>query len=265
MFLSGGQIDRVRQHERHRDRRAAAAEGQARRGRRRLQHVGDGRRAHAVDDAPPLRPRARRGVRLHHRPRPPHAAGHARRARACPAAARRALVTELGVFDFPDGRAAPARAASPTSRSTRSLAATGFELDVADDLRTVAPPRAEELAVVRSVDRLGVRRSGVRRRASWSGASAGRADRRPAPLHMSARRLAVVGGVAAGMSAAARAKRREPGARRRRLRAQRLLLLHRLRAALPHRRRDPRPPRARHAHAGGVRARGRRRSTCATR
>jgi hypothetical protein len=50
---------------------------------------------------------------------------------------------------------------------------TVFEFDVADDVRTVAPPRAEELAVVRSVDRLGVRRSefGAReleRRFAWS-------------------------------------------------------------------------------------------------
>jgi glutaconate CoA-transferase subunit B len=38
-------------------------------------------------------------------------------------------------------------------------AATGFPLDVAGDLRPVRPPSAAELAVVRSVDPLGVRTS----------------------------------------------------------------------------------------------------------
>ena len=52
-------------------------------------------------------------------------------------------------------------------------AATGFELDIADDLRPVPPPREDELAVIRSLDRLGVRRSefGEReltRRYRWS-------------------------------------------------------------------------------------------------
>ena len=52
-------------------------------------------------------------------------------------------------------------------------AATGFDLDVAGDLRPVASPRAEELAVVRSVDRLGVRRKEfdgreLERRFGWS-------------------------------------------------------------------------------------------------
>ncbi len=38
-------------------------------------------------------------------------------------------------------------------------AATGFDLQVAGDLRTVPPPSAAELAAVRSADPLGVRRS----------------------------------------------------------------------------------------------------------
>jgi glutaconate CoA-transferase, subunit B len=38
-------------------------------------------------------------------------------------------------------------------------AATGFELRVAKDLRPVDPPSASEIAAVRSIDPLGVRRS----------------------------------------------------------------------------------------------------------
>jgi glutaconate CoA-transferase subunit B len=83
-----------------------------------------------------------------------------------------ALVTELGVFDFPAGRMR-LRERFPDVALEDIRAATGFELDVADDLRTVSPPRFEELAIVRSVDRLGVRRMEfdereLERRFAWS-------------------------------------------------------------------------------------------------
>ncbi len=88
-----------------------------------------------------------------------------------------ALVSELGVFDFPGGRMR-LRERFPDVTLDEIVAATGFELDVAGDLRTVAPPRPEELAVVRSVDRLGVRRTEfdereLKRRFAWSAHSAG--------------------------------------------------------------------------------------------
>jgi glutaconate CoA-transferase subunit B len=88
-----------------------------------------------------------------------------------------ALVTELGVFDFPDGRMR-LRERFPDVAVEEVLAATSFELDVAGDLRTVAPPSDAELAVVRSLDRLGVRRTefGERelaRRFRWSAHHAG--------------------------------------------------------------------------------------------
>jgi glutaconate CoA-transferase subunit B len=70
----------------------------------------------------------------------------------------RALVSELGVFDFPAGRIR-LRERFADVAVDEVVAATGFELDVADDVRTVALPRDEELAVLRSVDRLGVRRT----------------------------------------------------------------------------------------------------------
>jgi glutaconate CoA-transferase subunit B len=68
------------------------------------------------------------------------------------------LVTELGVFDFPDGRARLCQL-FPDVSVAEVREVTGFPLEVAGDLRTVAPPSAAELAVVRSVDSLGIRRS----------------------------------------------------------------------------------------------------------
>ncbi|HWC26304.1 MAG TPA: hypothetical protein VG474_06950, partial [Solirubrobacteraceae bacterium] len=68
------------------------------------------------------------------------------------------LVSELGVFDFPDGRMR-LRELFTDVEVDDVLAATAFELDVAADVRTVALPRDEELAVLRSVDRLDVRRT----------------------------------------------------------------------------------------------------------
>lgn len=69
------------------------------------------------------------------------------------------LVTELGVFDFdPDGHAR-LRQLFPDVSLEDLNASTGFDLHVAGDLRVVPPPGAAELAVLRAIDPLGVRRS----------------------------------------------------------------------------------------------------------
>lgn len=67
------------------------------------------------------------------------------------------LVTELGVFDFADGRAR-LRQVFPDVGPDDLRAATAFDLAVAGDLRTVPPPSSAELAAIRAVDPLGVRR-----------------------------------------------------------------------------------------------------------
>jgi len=68
------------------------------------------------------------------------------------------LITELGVFDFPAGHARLVQV-FPDTGVEEIRAATGFPLEVAGDLRAVTPPSAAELAVVRSLDSLGVRKS----------------------------------------------------------------------------------------------------------
>jgi len=68
------------------------------------------------------------------------------------------LVTELGVFDFRDGRARLVQV-FPDVSVADVRAATGFALEVAGDLRAVSPPSTAELAAVRSVDPLKVRTS----------------------------------------------------------------------------------------------------------
>jgi glutaconate CoA-transferase subunit B len=68
------------------------------------------------------------------------------------------LVTELGVFDFRDGRARLVQV-FPDVSLAEIRAATGCPFEAAGDLRVVAPPSAAELAAVRSVDPLGVRKS----------------------------------------------------------------------------------------------------------
>jgi glutaconate CoA-transferase subunit B len=73
------------------------------------------------------------------------------------------LVTELGVFDFRDGRARLVQV-FPDVGVADVRAATGFPLEVAGDLRTVPPPSTAELATVRSVDPLKVRTSEFSRR-----------------------------------------------------------------------------------------------------
>lgn len=68
------------------------------------------------------------------------------------------LVTELGVFDFaPDGHAR-LRATFPDVSLTDVEAATGFDLRVELDPSLLGPPTDAELAAVRSLDPLGVRR-----------------------------------------------------------------------------------------------------------
>jgi glutaconate CoA-transferase subunit B len=68
------------------------------------------------------------------------------------------LVTELGVFDFTGGRARLVQI-FPDVSVDEVRAATGFPLEVAGDLRAPASPSTAELAAVRSVDSLGVRKS----------------------------------------------------------------------------------------------------------
>jgi len=67
------------------------------------------------------------------------------------------LVTELGVFDFPDG-SARLRRLFPDTTVAEVRAATGFELVVADDLGTVEAPSERDIALIREIDPLGVRR-----------------------------------------------------------------------------------------------------------
>jgi glutaconate CoA-transferase subunit B len=69
------------------------------------------------------------------------------------------MITELGIFDFgADGRARLTHI-YPDVTVDQVRAATGFELSVAGNVQQPAPPSVAELAVVRSLDTLGVRRS----------------------------------------------------------------------------------------------------------
>jgi glutaconate CoA-transferase subunit B len=69
------------------------------------------------------------------------------------------LVTELGVFDYDaDGYARLCRL-FPDVGLDEVRAATGFPLRVAGDLRPINPPSPAEIAALRAVDPLGVRRS----------------------------------------------------------------------------------------------------------
>ena len=69
------------------------------------------------------------------------------------------LVTELGIFDYAASGRARLRQLFPDVALDELREATGFSFAVADDLRQVPPPSESELAVVRSLDPLGVRRS----------------------------------------------------------------------------------------------------------
>src|ERR1700685_1773607 len=68
------------------------------------------------------------------------------------------LVTQGGVFDFRDAQARLVQI-FPDVSVAEVRGATGFALQAAGDLRVISPPSASELAAVRSVDPLGVRRS----------------------------------------------------------------------------------------------------------
>jgi glutaconate CoA-transferase subunit B len=69
------------------------------------------------------------------------------------------LVTELGVFDYDEVGQARLRQVFPDVSVEQVSAATGFELRVSADLRPVPLPSAAEIAALRAVDPLGVRRS----------------------------------------------------------------------------------------------------------
>lgn len=69
------------------------------------------------------------------------------------------MITELGVCDFDRTGRARLTHLFPDVTLDEVRAATGFDLSVAANLRHPDPPSAAELAVVRSLDCLGVRRS----------------------------------------------------------------------------------------------------------
>jgi glutaconate CoA-transferase subunit B len=68
------------------------------------------------------------------------------------------LVTELGVFDFVAGRARLVQS-FPDVSVDEIRDVTGFDLEIVGDLRPPRPPAASELAVLRSLDSLEVRKS----------------------------------------------------------------------------------------------------------
>ncbi len=67
------------------------------------------------------------------------------------------LITELGVFDFPDGRAR-LRKLFPDVTVDTVRESTGFDFPTASDLRAVESPTRGQIELVRQVDPLGVRR-----------------------------------------------------------------------------------------------------------
>jgi glutaconate CoA-transferase subunit B len=69
------------------------------------------------------------------------------------------LVTELGVFDYDHDGQARLRQLFPDVSVDDVRAATGFDVRVAADLRPVPLPSAAEIAALRGIDPLGVRRS----------------------------------------------------------------------------------------------------------
>lgn len=69
------------------------------------------------------------------------------------------LVTELGVFDYDQTGSARLRQVFPDVSVETVQAATGFEFAVASDLRPVPLPSAAQIAALRAIDPLGVRRS----------------------------------------------------------------------------------------------------------
>lgn len=82
------------------------------------------------------------------------------------------LVTELGVFEFPEGRAL-LREIYPDVSAEEVRRATGFDVEIAGEVRAVPPPDPAAIALVRGLDPLGVRRSEfaapeLERRFAWA-------------------------------------------------------------------------------------------------
>lgn len=71
------------------------------------------------------------------------------------------MVTELGVFDFPQGRAR-LREVFPDVTVNQIEQATGFDLDIASGLVEVEPPDRHQIEMVRKLDPLGIRRNEFR-------------------------------------------------------------------------------------------------------
>ena len=159
MFLSGGQIDALRQHQRHghraagpRPRSSSAAGEAAATSRRRSARSPCGR--HGTARGRTLVETCDFVTDFGHR-----TPAGSRAELGYTGGGPQWLVTELGVFDY-DARAGPACArSSPTSPWKTSSAPRGSPVEVSPDLSAVPPPSSVELAVVRSIDPLGVRRS----------------------------------------------------------------------------------------------------------
>lgn len=71
------------------------------------------------------------------------------------------MVTELGVFDFPRGRAR-LRKTFPDVTIEEIARATGFDLEIASDLAEVDPPDRAQIEMVRKLDPLNIRRNEFR-------------------------------------------------------------------------------------------------------
>ena len=67
------------------------------------------------------------------------------------------LVTEMGVFDYPEGRAR-LRRLFPDVTMEEVASATGFEFATAPDMAPVEVPSRDQIELVRAIDPLGVRR-----------------------------------------------------------------------------------------------------------
>ncbi len=96
----------------------------------------------------------------------------ARAERGLPGGGPQWMVTELGVFDFPDGRARLVQR-FPDVPLEAIRDATGFPLEVGD-LVTVPPPDPQVIALIRGLDPLRIRQrefgdAELRRSFTWSG------------------------------------------------------------------------------------------------
>ncbi len=71
------------------------------------------------------------------------------------------MVTELGIFDFSEGRAR-LRRIFPDVTLAEMEEATGFDLEIAPDLAEVDPPDRSQIDLVRTLDPLGIRQNEFR-------------------------------------------------------------------------------------------------------